>query len=250
MTTRWQIVAFAVCLLLVLPAYLWNTSLFQLINEANTPIKDAVFGVVSGFGDGLVIALILFVLMLKNLRMGLAGLLAFILSGIVAQVLKRLFEMPRPPALFSDVHVLGDALQAHSFPSGHATSAGAMLMLCLLLFGVRDWRAWAGSLLFALAAYGRIYGGVHFPLDVAAGIGVGVLCQIACWQWLAVMPQQAWESSEWAWKVPAVLLLISAVVLGLGYHIQPSTASALGLVMPLLALLFFMQWWKGRAAHG
>ena len=66
--------------------------LFRLINNAHSPAGDMFFGVVSGLGDGLIVALICSLLMLFRLRLGIAALLAFILSGLFAQILKR--QMP------------------------------------------------------------------------------------------------------------------------------------------------------------
>ena len=60
---------------------------------------------------------------------------------------------------------------SHSFPSGHtATSfAGATALSLLYPRGTP-----AFFLLAAAIAYSRIYVGVHFPLDLAGGIVIGV----------------------------------------------------------------------------
>ncbi|MFQ5581249.1 MAG: phosphatase PAP2 family protein, partial [Mariprofundaceae bacterium] len=221
-------------------------TLFRLINDAHNSLGDAVFGIVSGLGDGLIIALACTLLMLFRLRLGIVALTAFIASGLIAQLLKRIFDMPRPPAVLENVHVLGAPLTAHSFPSGHATSDGVVILAAFLLWGVKDWRTWAAASVFALAAYGRIYGGVHFPLDVAAGLIVGMACMWALWQWSAGWPVARWESSPWAWKIPGLAAAIQAAVLGLGYHVQPSTAQPLALMIPVMALVTLMQAWRGK----
>ena len=237
-------------LLAAIPVGIWNHDLFRIINGANAAWADAVIGIVSGFGDGLVIALILSCVMLFRLRLGIVGLIAFILSGLIAQLLKRIFDMPRPPAVMEHVHVLGSALQSHSFPSGHATSCGVMILLSLALWSRNQWQAWAGAALFALAAYGRVYGGVHFPFDVWVGICIGMICFSAARHWMMMRPARAWESGQWAWKVPAMILMIEAAVLGLGYKIQPATAQPLTLIAAVASLFVLMQFWKGKFAHG
>jgi len=63
------------------------------------------------------------------------------------------------------------------------------------------------------------------------------------------LPQKDWEASQWAWKVPAVILLIEAGVLGLGYRVQPSTAQVLSLIVPVAALFVLMRFWKRRSNH-
>ena len=60
---------------------------------------------------------------------------------------------------------------SHSFPSGHTTSAFAGATALSFFFP----RWTAGFVLLAAAiAYSRLYVGVHFPLDVAGGIVIGV----------------------------------------------------------------------------
>jgi len=221
-------------------------SLFRLINDAHSPAGDAVFGIVSGLGDGLVVALACTILMLFRLHLGGAALAAFAASGLIAQLLKRAFDLPRPPAVLANVHVLGDTLTSHSFPSGHATSCGVMVLLAFLIWKRSDWRAWAVSGLFLLAAYGRIYGGVHFPVDVMAGLVIGMATMWASWQWSKHWPVKGWESSAWAWKVPGLALVIEADVLAIGYHIQPSTAKPLTLIFPIAALLVLVKVWKEK----
>lgn len=232
-----------------------NHDLFRLINDAHNGLLDAFFGLISGFGDGLVVALLCTALMLFRLRLGLASLAAFIASGLLAQLLKRLFDAPRPPAVLEHVHVLGQAFTSHSFPSGHATSDGVMLLASFLLWGASNWRAWALASLFFLAAIGRIYGGVHFPADVMAGLLLGIMCMALCWRASAAWPFQAWAQSPWSWKLPGMLLAIEAAVLGLGYRIQPATAQPLTWILAVGSLVVLMQAWKrklgsGEAGHG
>ncbi|PIY54509.1 MAG: phosphoesterase [Zetaproteobacteria bacterium CG_4_10_14_0_2_um_filter_55_20] len=227
-----------------------NTALFRLINDAHNPWLDAFFSIVSGLGDGLVIALLCALLMLFHLRLGLAAMLAFIASGLLAQLLKRAFDLPRPPAVLENVHVLGAALTSHSFPSGHATSDGVMLLAAFILWQVRDARAWVVAVLFALAAVGRIYGGVHFPLDVTVGLIIGALCMHAIWTWSATWPVQRWQASQWSWKLSGMLVIVLAAVLGLGYHMQPATAQPLTFVLPIGALVIVMRCWKDAMGAG
>lgn len=223
--------------------------LFRLINDAHSPVGDAVFGLVSGFGDGLIIALFCSLLMLFHLRLGLASLLAFIVSGLFAQLLKRLFDMPRPPAMLENVHLLGAKLMSHSFPSGHATSDGVLLLAAFLLWSVKDWRSWFVALIFLLAAVGRIYGGVHFPVDVVAGLAIGMATMLMFWKISFRWPVESWQASSWGWKIPGLIVVIQAAVLGLGYHVQPSTAQPLALVVPVITLIILLQVWKGKLAY-
>jgi len=222
----------------------FNLALFQLINSASTPAFDVFFGVISGLGDGLVVAVVCTCVMLWRFRPGLAALTAFAVSGLLTQILKRMVDAPRPPAVLEHVHVLGAVLRTHSFPSGHAASLGVLISLAGCLFGVRDWRFWALSLPVLLAAYGRIYGGVHFPLDVGAGLGIGMVSMWGVWRWLREKPAWAWEQPEQVWRIASLLLMGESAVLGLGYHIQPATAQSLAWIVALASLAYLVHTWR------
>lgn len=230
----------------LIPAYIWNHELFLLINGFHAPLADTIIGFIGGFGDGLVCTLLLAMLMLFNLRLGLAGLLATALSGFIAQILKRLFEMPRPPLVFDHVHILGQTLNHHSFPSGHATTCGVMALLGLLLWRKTYKSAWLVFVFFMLVAYSRMYIGVHFPLDVVVGFGIGLLCM---W-WADKISNrwhvETWLKSPWSWKLPGLLLLTAAVILATGYQVQPNTAQALSFILPIIALFTLSFAWKKR----
>lgn len=77
---------------------------------------------------------------------------------------------PRPYTTLSGILVLADRSADPSFPSDHATMAGAVAAGLLLV----SWRL--GLLAVAAAAvmgFARIYIGAHYPADVLAGFGVG-----------------------------------------------------------------------------
>ena len=120
--------------------------------------------------------------------------LAIVLSQfLVDGVIKPAIGRQRPfLAARSATHVIGYLPATASFPSGHAASAfaGAFVLGCA-------WprrRAWL-FMLASLIAFSRMYIGVHYPLDVAAGtllgLGIGALVTggRACYSWdLPVAP--------------------------------------------------------------
>ncbi|MDQ6989464.1 MAG: phosphatase PAP2 family protein [Mariprofundaceae bacterium] len=242
-------IAGVVFALLFIPTYLWNHELFLLLNGWHSPFADQVMGVWSGFGDGMVVVLLVAMLMLFQLRLGLAALLALTLSGLITQIIKRSLEMPRPPAVFEDVHILGHHLYNYSFPSGHSTSCGVMALLALLLWRIL-WRdkhvafAWSAFSLFMIAAYGRIYGGVHFPLDMLVGFSIGLLTMWCCYQWSQAWQVDVWLKSDWSWKLPGLFVLLTATILAFFYEVKPNTAQILAFLLPIIALMTLMQAWK------
>ena len=84
--------------------------------------------------------------------------------------LKPAFGRDRPFLSTPDITVIGQRLADASFPSGHAATAMAGAII-ISRFVPSLWPVW---LLIACAVgYSRIYLGVHYPLDVAAGAIVG-----------------------------------------------------------------------------
>lgn len=67
--------------------------------------------------------------------------------------------------------LIPDAVTGRSFPSGHAANNMAVATVLILLYPRRGWLYLPVALLIA---YARIYTGSHWPLDVAAGIILGI----------------------------------------------------------------------------
>jgi len=103
------------------------------------------------------------------------------LSGLTVNVLKYAIGRARP-MYFHDFGVLSlhpfafDARFA-GFPSGHATTMGAVFGVALLLFPRRWYIAVA---ITACIASTRIFVGAHYPSDTVAGFGLGCAFALAC----------------------------------------------------------------------
>lgn len=112
-------------------------------------------------------------------RAALAALLALALSDLItAQVVKPAVHRPRPCRAESDVRLLVRCGGRNGFPSNHAANAGAVTVaLGVLIPGTLPL-----TLPLALGvAWSRVYVGVHYPLDVLAGLLLGgcVGCLVA-----------------------------------------------------------------------
>ncbi len=85
--------------------------------------------------------------------------------------LKPLVAEKRPYLVLPHVEVLLTRTHGYSFPSGHATVAGGVI--AGLYLARRWWIAGVVTFLGLLLAFGRVYAGMHFPGDVAAGLVIG-----------------------------------------------------------------------------
>jgi undecaprenyl-diphosphatase len=106
--------------------------------------------------------------------------LSVLAGGAIMQALKYGIARPRPLITFAPmlaagevyIHVVGEALQYRSFPSGHAQAAASVFTYLWFLYPRQA--VWWG-LGMVLAALGRIYVGAHFPADVLVGACLGSL---------------------------------------------------------------------------
>lgn len=93
-------------------------------------------------------------------------------SFLANQVAKRMAFRKRPPRNLVPARRRTPAKDSSSFPSGHAASAVAFVVVAcrqqpLLVAPL--------SVLAAGVAFSRVFTGMHYPSDVAAGVALGVL---------------------------------------------------------------------------
>jgi membrane-associated phospholipid phosphatase len=105
---------------------------------------------------------------------------AIALSGILVNMLKLLFARARPKLLdasgaYDFFSRWGTGYDFTSFPSGHATTMGALAGILVLWFP----RLSALTLPFCIALAGsRVAAGAHFPSDVIIGFFLGFLFSV------------------------------------------------------------------------
>ena len=111
-------------------------------------------------------------------------------SGLVADVLKVIVGRTRPKLLFAagsyDFTWFGFRADHWSFPSGHATTAAALMAALWCLWPRPIWLYVAAA---ALVAASRVITGQHFLSDVIAGAAIGVVVTRAIAAWM--LPRRA-----------------------------------------------------------
>jgi diacylglycerol kinase (ATP) len=135
------------------------------------------------YGTTAVTTLLVLGLLARRRYLDAATLLACVVGcGVLMAVLKTAFALPRPdlfPPLVPE--------KGYTFPSGHALLAVGLYGALAALIVSRNMRSatrWLIASLLVLLAVGicwsRIYQGVHYPIDVAAGILAGVWWVSGC----------------------------------------------------------------------
>jgi undecaprenyl-diphosphatase len=147
-----------------------------------TSVARALSLLGSGYVVYALAALSAFVLLLVRRRLeALLILISTFGAAAIENLDKVLVGRPRPPVRHLEL------VTSPSFPSGHATQSaafyGSALLTLLIPFAgsgrsqarVRAGAAAAVALLVGGVCFSRVYLGVHYPTDVAAGLLLGTL---------------------------------------------------------------------------
>lgn len=162
-----------------------DTTILLAISHLHTPLLDQVMLGVTFLGQPsvlVVVTLSLGIVLLYQRRRFEATTLTIAALGAVGlnYLLKHLFARDRPVLWERIVDV-----RYYSFPSGHAMVSMVIYgFICyLLVTRFPRWRGWIFSstiLLIVAIGFSRLYLGVHWPTDVAAGYAAGLVWLIAC----------------------------------------------------------------------
>jgi membrane-associated phospholipid phosphatase len=176
-----------------------KTASFLQLNSLHNPVLDLGFNFLTYLGDGLfsLLAAAAIWLFWKKPIPALQVLIAFLVSGLLAQLFKNLFSFPRPMAALargSYPYFLDGITHSgfNSFPSGHTTSAFALATLLALFSGSKT-RGLAFLLIAVGVGYSRIYLGQHFLPDVIAGSVLGTLTAIVIY---TLGPRNPWPDQK------------------------------------------------------
>jgi len=185
------LVILAACL--AFSALYTRTQIYFEINSWHFAFGDTFFALWTNMGDGITCVIIALLLLIINYRWGFLMATTYVLTSLIAQSLKFMFEAPRPVIYFKDQAsrmylVKGvEMLETHSFPSGHSVSAFAM---AVVLTYITPKKGWGILFLFTalLTAYSRVYLSEHFFEDVTAGSALGVFVTVFWIRWIDSKP--------------------------------------------------------------
>ncbi len=177
-----------------------DTALFYFFNvQLSNPVFDAVMPVITATGNWRILAIPIGLFWFwKGRSKGrwaiLYAVFAWGLSDLFnSNLVKSVFERPRPCLALSDVHLLVGCGQTYSFPSGHAVTSFAIATFLTLVYPRARW------VLFPLAflvSYSRIAVGVHYPFDILVGWVEGALFGYLFYR-LFISQQNLWQKRSW-----------------------------------------------------
>ncbi len=172
-----------------------ETHLF--FNRFHSDSSDVLFKWLTFLGDGVTAGIVTAVLLFFRYRLAIINAMAYLSSGLVVQIMKRLlFENIARPMGFFDENISLHLVEGikmytrHGFPSGHTASAFALFTVLTLLSRQNPLKV-TWLILAILVGYSRIYLSLHFLPDVWAGSLIGCLAGLLSWHFMQ-KPNKNW----------------------------------------------------------
>jgi undecaprenyl-diphosphatase len=106
---------------------------------------------------------------------GIQIAVTLIISQGIAYSLKAILSRERPYNILKNLNTFGITLKDYSFPSGHSSASFSIATTLALNMPKLSLLIFAVALIIGIS---RIYLGVHYPTDVAAGIILGIISAI------------------------------------------------------------------------
>lgn len=155
--------------------YLWQYRLLIWIQSFHSPILDKVAVWLSVLGIEKFYILILPILFWSvHKKFGLRLAYVFITGMFINAWLKAAWQIVRPIGVPGIRSGYLSSATSYSMPSGHAQ--GPMMFWTMLYrWTKRKWIVFLGSILVLLIGLSRLYLGLHWPIDVLVGWGLGLL---------------------------------------------------------------------------
>jgi membrane-associated phospholipid phosphatase len=226
-----------------------NQALFLLVNGLAAHLPATFWQWVTVSGDTLLAFAILLPLTRRRPELSAAVLVTVLLAALLVHGIKPWAAQPRPPAVLAPelLHIIGKDLRSGSFPSGHSATAFALAALLGAYLGPgRVRRALLG--LAVLVGVSRMAVGVHWPLDVLTGAGIGWLSAMAG---LGLARTWAGLAKRGAHLFTQGLLLLGAAWIFLDFQSGYPEARRWELAVGFAGIvLFFRPWGAGTRGQG
>ena len=159
--------------------------LFLFLNNKLSQFPSLMFNLTQ-FGDVIIGYSLLTAFIIYAPKLWEALLTSAIISLVVSAVLKKIFAVPRPAAMFdhASFRIIGETISGKSsLPSGHSIVTFITITTLLFAFmpGKNKYKIiWVPFMLSLglLIAFSRVGVGAHYPLDVIIGSTIGFIIAI------------------------------------------------------------------------
>ncbi len=229
----WLPPSVAVLLFAVIAMSGTNQDLFLVLNRGGHAFGHAPWANLTVLGDGAV-ALALILPCIKRLPERFwAALIAAVVATAYVQLVKHAIPVPRPLAVYGPDTFFhsGPPHRSGAFPSGHAAAIFALAGIWIMALRGRSLLRLALLVLATLVSLSRVMVGVHWPLDLLAGMLGG---WFAAWCGLGLSGRFGWKTSGmWGLATGLVLLVIAGALLfspHIGFPEVMPTQRAVGVV--------------------
>lgn len=140
-----------------------------------TPVLDAIVQFITMFGEEYItVAIITFMYWNISKKKGFTTCMCMLSAAQAMSLTKAIVRFPRPWKVIDGLSsVRQSTATGYSFPSGHTSNAAATLSSVAVSFKKR-WLSIACAAMIALVGLSRLYLCVHWPMDVACGLLIGV----------------------------------------------------------------------------
>jgi membrane-associated phospholipid phosphatase len=174
-----------------------KTELFLLINNQHNPFFDQFFELNTWIGDGWMTVAVVFGMLFFKYRYAVLTAFAYAYSSLAVQILKKIFNAPRPVKFFEDIvpirTIEGYTMHEwNSFPSGHTASAFTLAVVLSYILPYKH-SHWILIPIAALTAFSRVYLAQHFMEDIISGSLIAVIMTFQLIYWLE---HTAWYHSK------------------------------------------------------
>jgi membrane-associated phospholipid phosphatase len=181
-----------------------QTEILVWIQSFTTPWLDKIMMAVSFIGDEeFYLAMVPLIFLGVHKRIGIRLAVVMSLSVFANEAVKHFVAEPRPIGVPGVRNLYTSSAPGYSFPSGHSQSS-ATFWGYLACWVQKRWFFALAAVMVLTIMLSRLYLGVHWPLDVVAGLTFGGLIISAIF-WL--------ESMFYKGKLPFLVKLMPGLVL-------------------------------------
>jgi len=168
-----------------------KTDIHLFTNQFYNPFFDAFFKYYTHLGDGIVVAVFIFILLFIKYRYAITLAISGAFIIIIIQFFKRVLfaDVVRPYLFFKNIHELHyiqdvDNHSFNSFPSGH-TATGFLVFLIFALIVNNKYLKFLFLIFAILTGYSRIYLSQHFLVDVYFASIFSILISFFTFYWVS-----------------------------------------------------------------